>query len=339
MLARKLALLLNEKLPGKRVYFVYTHKNGYDRFHHGLRANTEISYWSFHALKKAFPRVTFLRFQGEKKERIEKIQSSDVVIGHMGPTMLEASRRTKKIISFAPFVGHEDHCISKGPHCSNMEEEMAAYERAAALIFLTSEYNKREYIENNRNFWYPFLQKLKKPLRIVHQPVDLKTFKRIKTDYKTSHFLYIGHFGHMKGVEMSRKLVKEVGRTLHIFGSEDRRFDNLDIEQVRVLPQMADFFIQPGMWEGQCVAILEAAARGFIPVVSPETGYPYDHPYLLRYDDYDYNLATLKKLLATSAEERKELGDFLYQKLTEDEQHNTWKKLTDVLVEEVTSLF
>lgn len=337
-LVRKLALLFNEKLLGRRVYFVYTHKNGYDRFHHGLKANTEISYFCFRALQKAFPRITFLRFQNEKQERIDKIKPSDVVIGHMGKTLLEARKRTKNIITFGPFVGHEDHSFSKGPHSCDHEVEMEYYKKAACIILLTSEYNKREYLEKNRNFWYPFFQNLKKPLRIVHQPIDLQVFRRIKTSYTTSHFLYIGHFGHMKGVEMSQKLVKAVDRTLHIFGSEERRFDHLDQEQVNILPQMADFFIQPGMWEGQCVAILEAAARGFIPIVSPETGYPYDHPYLLKYGDFDYNLQVLKKLLQTTPEERKELGDFLYQRLVEDTHHNSWKTLTDVLVEEVTKM-
>ena len=336
-LARKLALLLNEKMPGRRVFFIYTHKNGYDRFHHGLKANTEISYFSFCALKKAFGNVTFLRLQGENPKRIAQITEKDVVIGHMGETFEKASLRTKKLITFAPFVGHEDHVTAKGPHCSDKEVEMGFYKKSGSSVLLTSEYNKHEYLQKERNFWYPFFRN--QHYRVVHQPIDLKTFPRIKHDYTTSDFLYIGHYGHMKGVDDSIELVARLGRKLHLFGSEKRRFNNLNETQVANLQGLADFFIQPGMWEGQCVSILEAAARGFIPVVSKETGYPYDHPYLLKYGDFDYNLKTLQKLLLTSAEERKELADYLYEKLVNDPEHNSWKRLTDVLVEEVTSLF
>jgi len=334
---RKLALLLNEKIPGRRVFFIYTHKNGYDRFHHGLKANTEISYFTYCALKKAFGRVTFLRMSGEKPKRIEQITENDLVIGHPGETFEKASQRTKKLITFAPFVGHEDHVISKGAHCSDKDVEMGFYKKALSSILLTSEYNKGEYLEKERNFWYPFFQNLH--YRVVHQPIDLNVFPRIKYDYKTDDFLYIGHYGHMKCVDDSIALVAKVGRKLHLFGSEKSRFNNLDKAQVGSLAQIADFFIQPGMWEGQCVAILEAAARGFIPVVSKETGYPYDHPYLLKFGDFDYNFKVLQKLLKTSAEERKELGDYLYSKLANDPEHNAWKRLTDVVIEEVRTHF
>ncbi len=335
-LARKLALLLNEKLPGKRIFFIYTHKNGYDRFHHGLKANTEISYFCFCALRKAFGRVTFLRLQGENPQRIAQITEKDVVIGHMGETFDKARQRTKKLITFAPFVGHEDHVTSQGPHCSDKREEMHVYRNATSSILLTSEYNKREYLEKERNFWYPFFKD--RHYRVVHQPIDLTTFSRIKREYRTQDFLYIGHYGHMKCVDDSVALVAAVGRKLHLFGAETRRFNNLDNAQVASLPNKADFFIQPGMWEGQCVSILEAAARGFIPIVSKETGYPYDHPYLLKYGDFAYNLTILKKLMQTSPEERKELGDTLYHQLINDPEHNSWKRLTDVLVEEVAAL-
>ncbi len=336
-LVRKLALLLNEKIPGRRVFFIYTHKNGYDRFHHGLKANTEISYFAYCALKNAFGRVTFLRLSGEKAKKINKITENDVVIGHTGETFEKASLRTKKLIHFAPFVGHEDHVISKGSHCSDRDVEMKFYKKAASSILLTSEYNQREYLETDRNFWYSFFKD--QHYRVVHQPIDLNVFPRIKFDYKTHDFLYIGHYGHMKCVDDSIALVAKLGRKLHLFGCAKTRFNNLDKAQVASLPQIADFFIQPGMWEGQCVAILEAAARGFIPVVSKETGYPYDHPYLLKFGDFDYNCKVLKKLMNTSPEERKELGDYLHAKLANDPEHNSWKRLTDVLVEEVRAHF
>ncbi len=142
----------------------------------------------------------------------------------------------------------------------------------------------------------------------------------------------------MKCVDHAKQLVQESKRRLFLYGSEGESLDNLDIKQVLSLPSQADFFIQPGMWEAQCVSILEAAARGFIPVVSKETGYPYDHPFLLRYGDFEYNRKILKDLLNTSPEERKVLGDTLHQQLVNDENHNHWAKLTDVLVEEVEML-
>ena len=332
-LLSKLALLGNERLPGKRVFFIYTHKNGYDRFAHGLKANTEISYFCFSALKEAFGRVTFLRLADENPARIARITNRDVVVGHPGETFMKASLRTRKLITFAPFVGHEDHVTAKGSHCSDKDEEMSVYAHAQCSILLTSEYNKREYLDRERNFWAPFFRNRR--YRVVHQPIDLTLFKRNKMEYTTSDFLYVGHLGHMKCVPSSVALVAEVGRTLHLFGTENKRLNNRDQQQIAALPKLADFFIQPGMWEAQSVAILEAAARGFIPIVSPETGYPYIHPYLLRYDDHSYNLATLKRLLTTTAEERKELGDALYCSLLHDNNHNAWKKLTDVLVEEV----
>ncbi len=89
---------------------------------------------------------------------------------------------------------------------------------------------------------------------------------------------------------------------------------------------------------GQCVSILESAARGFIPIVSPETGYPYEHPYLLRFDEEAYNLNVIKKLLLTSSEERKELADCLHEQLLKDPAHNKWGNLTKVLVEEIKNI-
>jgi glycosyltransferase involved in cell wall biosynthesis len=339
LLFSKLKQLTNEFLPGKRVFFIYTHKNGYDRFSHGLKANTEISYWCYKALKKAFPRVTFLRLQGENLKRIERITSRDVVIGHHGDLFREASKRTKKLVCFVPWTGHEDHSTSISPHSVPREVEEDYFLRAQSVVLLTSEFNKKRYIEEETNFWHPFFKKLPGRLNIVHQPIDLSIFKRIKFNYKTRDFLYIGHFGHMKGVDQSQRLAKELGRELHLFGNEGNRFNHLNQKQVSALPCLADFFIQPGMWEGQCVSILESAARGFIPVVTPDTGYPYWHPYLLRFGDHAYNLEKLQTLLALPEEEIKELGDHLHSALINDPQHNSWEKLTRVLVEEVSRLY
>jgi hypothetical protein len=340
-LFRKLFQLLQENLPVNcRVYFIYTHKNGFDRFSNGLKANTEISYWCFTALKKSFPSVRFLRYQGEKPSRIAKIRPQDVVIGHIGPTFAEASRYTKKLIAFNPWAGHEDRS-REAFNCALADVEMALFEPCASLVLLTSEYNKAVYFEKPANFWHPYFQKLQqtKRVRLVHQPIDLKCFQRIKWDYTTHDFLYIGNDAHMKCVDDTIALVNAAKRQLTIYGFGERRIDNRDQNQVRKLAAQADFFIQPGMWEAQCVSILEAAARGFIPVVSPETGYPYSHPFLLRYKDFDYNFKVLKNLLNTSAEERKTLADSLYQRLVSDVHHNSWTRLTDVLVEEVRHMY
>lgn len=338
---KKLFQQLNESLPARsRVFFIYTHKNGYDRFANGLKANTELSYWGYTALKKEFPRVSFLRLQGEKASRIQKINPQDVVIGHVGETYLKASERTQRIISFCPWVGHDDHS-RVGFNCFPYEEEIKYYGKASTLILLTSEHNKKEYLENNRNFWYPYFQRIQneKKVRVVHQPIDTKVFARIKWDYQTDNFLYIGNEGPMKCIEDSKRLAMTLGRKFTIYGCEGKKINHLDQRAVKQLPQEADFFIQPGMWEAQCVSILEAAARGFIPVVSPDTGYPYDHPFLLRYGDFAYNLKVLKNLLNTSFDERKSLGDALHERLINDTNHNNWQTLTKVLVQEVRELF
>jgi hypothetical protein len=338
---KKLAQLFHEKLPAQqRIYFIYTHKNGFDRFYNGLKANTEISYHGYSALRGAFPRVRFLRLEKEHLSRIEEIRPQDVVIGHMGETFLRASGRTKRLITFGPWAGHEDRSERNAFNCVPKEIEMGFFERAASIILLTSEYNKKEYLEKPRNFWYAYFQKLQgtKSIRVVHQPIDLSLFKRIKHDYTTNNFLYIGNDAHMKGLDSAKELVKRVGRTLHLYGVEGKKIDHRREEEVRGLPLEADFFIQPGMWEAQCVSILESAARGFIPIVTPETGYPYTHPFLLRFDDFEYNSKRLQELLHLPPSERKELADGLHHQLTEDVHHNNWKRLTDVLVEEVLKI-
>ncbi|MCH9625099.1 MAG: hypothetical protein S4CHLAM123_02660 [Chlamydiales bacterium] len=338
---KKLFSRLQESLPSdKRVYFIYTHKNDFARFYNGLKANTELSYWGLTALKKAFPAVRFLRFQNEKASRISKIRSQDVVIGHIGPTFLAAAQQTKKLIAFNPWAGDEDRC-QEAFNCSPKEVEMALYDKCISLVLLTSEFNKREYFEKPKNFWYPYFQKLqeKRRIRLVHQPIDLNLFKRIKWNYTTNDFLYIGNNAHMKCVPDSIELVKRVGRKLTLYGIGGKKMNHLDPKQVEQLPKEADFFIQPGMWEAQCVSILESAARGFIPIVSPETGYPYSHPFLLRFKDHAYNFKILKDVLNTSPKERKELADELHAQLIADTQHNNWQALTDVLVEEVQNAF
>lgn len=338
---RKLAFLLQEKMPAKRrVYFIYTHKNGFDRFYNGLKANTEISYWSFKALNASFPGVRFLRHNDEKPERIAQITPQDVVIGHIGPTFAKAALQTKRLIAFNPWAGHEDRS-REAFNCAPSEIEMDLFDQCAALVLLTSEHNKTHYFEKPTNFWYPYFQKYQetKRIRLVHQPIDLQIFRRIKWEYQTDNFLYIGNRAHMKGVDDAIALVKALSRTLSLYGFEERKIDNLDYKQVHNLPAQADFFIQPGMWEAQCVSILEAAARGFIPVVSRETGYPYSHPFLLRYNDFSYNLKILKDLLGITPAERKVLSDHLYNQLVNDVHHNNWSTLTDVLVEEVGMLY
>lgn len=337
----KLALLLQERLPvSKRVYFIYTHKNGFNRFYNGLKANTEISYWCFSALQRRFPSVRFLRLQGEKKERIAKIRPQDMVIGHIGPTFDLASKRTKRLIAFNPWAGHEDRSVSTKFNCVPKDWEQTLFSRCASLILLTSEYNLREYLEQPRNFWYPYFQEFRKTkrVRVVHQPIDLSLFKRIKWEYTTNNFLYIGNNAHMKCVEDAVSLVESVGQKIALYGTGGQKINHLNREQVECLPLQADFFIQPGMWEAQCVSILEAAARGFIPVVTPETGYPYTHPFLLRFGDFDYNRGVLNDLLHLPAQERVALADSLHRQLTEDTKHNSWKALTDVLVDEVDKL-
>ncbi len=326
--------------PSRRIYFIYTHDLGSQRFRYGLKANTEISYWSFQALKRAFPRVVFLRIQEEKKARIDSIRSQDIVIGHVGETFLRASQRTKRLIAFYPWAGHEDRSINTLFNCLPFEKEKIYWEKAASLVLLTSEFNRSVYLEKPSNFWHPFftLMQKQKSIRIVHQPLDLTVFLRNKVNYETSDFLYIGNDAHMKCVDDAKRLVSAVGRTFHLYGIDGRFFNHLNANQVAALPQQADFFIQPGMWEGQCVSILEAAARGFIPVVSPETGYPYDHPFLLRHNDFNFNLDILKKLLQTTPGERKLLADTLYRQLVSDHHHNQWKTLTTVLLEEVEKL-
>jgi hypothetical protein len=340
-LIKKFAQALQENLPTRsRIYFIYTHKNGFDRFNNGLKANTEISYWCFRALKNRFPSVRFLRYQGEKSSRIAKIRPQDVVVGHIGPTFEGASKYTQRLIAFNPWAGHEDRS-QRAFNCAPHEDEMSLFDKCQSLILLTSEYNKVKYFENFSNFWHPYFQKFQKNkrVRLVHQPIDLTLFKRIKRAYTTHDFLYIGNDAHMKCVDHAIALVKAVKRRLTLYGFGGTTLDNLDQNQVQKLPSQADFFIQPGMWEAQCVSILEAAARGFIPVVSPETGYPYSHPFLLRYNDFDYNCKVLKNLLNTTAEERQNLADDLYHQLESDVDHNNWQKLTDVLVEEVKHLY
>lgn len=339
---RQLAKQFQEQLPGKRIYFIYTHDNRHDRFRHGLKANTELSYWGASALAKEFPRVSFLRFLNEKPKRINKITAQDVVIGHVGTTWMQAGERTRRLISFAPWCGHEDHSIAGRAACISQEAEMAYYDRAAAAILLTSEFNQRTYLDQPNNFWFPYFQRLRQkgvPIRVVHQPIDLALFPRLKTTYQTNDFLYIGNTNHMKCLPDSQKLVSAVGRTLHLYGTGERNLNHLDARAVAELPKIADFFIQPGMWEAQCVSILEAAARGFILLTSPDTGYPYDHPYLLRYGDFEYNLRKVKEVLALPAHERQLLGDTLHRRLVEDPRHNDWSALSQVLVEEVKRLY
>lgn len=322
-----------------RIYFIYTHKNGKDRFQNGLTANTELSFWGYTSLRSAFKNVHFLRVEKEKPHRVDSITPHDIVIGHIGETFQKASAKTQRLIAFYPWCGHEDRSTSTLFNCFPKAEEWSILDKCSAAIFLTSEYNQKTYIEAPCNFWFPYLEKFQKEkrLRTVHQPIDLEVFKRIKWGYNTKNFLYIGNNAHMKCLDDSKKLVEQLGKTLTLYGME-KKIDNRDSREVGKLPYLADFFIQPGMWEGQCVSILEAAARGFIPVVSPETGYPYDHPFLLRYGNFEFNLMILKKLLNTSPIELKELGDRLHHLLVEDINHNHWEKLTSVLVEEVKQL-
>ena len=68
------------------VFYLHSRGKGFNRFAYGLKANTEISYWCYNALRKALPRVTFLRIEGEKAARMRAIGSEDVVIGHVGET-------------------------------------------------------------------------------------------------------------------------------------------------------------------------------------------------------------------------------------------------------------
>jgi hypothetical protein len=338
---RKLAQLLQEKLPARcRIYFIYTHKNGFDRFNNGLKANTEISYWCFTALKHHFPRIRFLRFGEEKPERIAQIRPQDLVVGHIGPTFEAALKFTKRAIAFNPWAG-SDSRSQIAFNCAPHTQEMALFDKCASLVLLTSEYNKTHYFERAANFWHPYFQNYQKTkrVRLVHQPIDLNLFRRIKWEYTTDDFLYVGNDAYMKCVEDAKALALALKRKLVTYGFGGKKLNNLDEAQVLKLATEADFFIQPGMWEAQCVSILEAAARGFIPVVSKETGYPYSHPFLLRYNDFDYNIKILKSLLNTTAEERKTLADSLYQQLVLDVHHNNWKTLTDILVEEVRHLY
>ncbi|MCC5832367.1 MAG: hypothetical protein JJU12_04920 [Chlamydiales bacterium] len=329
-----LTLLL--PLRRRRIFFIYTHNNAHDRFTNGLTANTEISYWCHCALKKAGAPVTFLRLQGEKPWRVNQITAKDIVIGHPGETYRKACTRTNNVIAFQPWSGDEDRNQSGKTNCTPLEIELEDYARAKSIIWLTSEFNVKKYLQTKTNFWFDYYRN--KPIRLIHQPIDLQQFPRIKTDYHTNNFLYIGNDLHMKCLDDSRRLVKELDRTLTVYGVGGKKLNNLDSPSVKKLAQEADFFIQPGMWEAQCVSILEAAARGFIPVVSPETGYPYEHPFLLKHGDHAYNLKTLQALLKTPPGERKALADHLHKKLVSDINHNNWKGLTDVLLEEVKKL-
>lgn len=341
LLIKKILQSLHEKLPGRKIYFIYTHRNGFDRFYYGLKANTEISYFSYTALKQQFPKVTFLKLQNENPQLIAKIKSDDVVIGHVGETFLKASEKTKRMIAFYPWAGHSDRSENQLFNCLSVQEEWNYLEKAQSIILLTSEYNVHEFVNQKKNFWHEYFEKIKKykNVRFVHQPIDTTIFKRIKFEYTTSNFLYIGNNAHMKCLDDSKRLVASVDRQFHIYGVDQKRLDNRDQKAVNQLIQEADFFIQPGMWEGQCVSILEAASRGFIPVVSKETGYPYDHPFLLKFNDFTYNQAVLKKLLKLPPVERKQLADTLHQKLLEDKNHNNWNQLTEVLVNEVNALW
>ncbi len=335
-LLKKLLYKFKDLLPGKRLFFIYTHHNIFDRFRHGLKANSEISYFCHKALQKEFPRVTFLRLEGEKESRINWITEKDLVIGHIGETYRKACKRTKNIIAFYPWSGNEDRNNSQLFNCIPKTVELKDLNAARSIILLTSEYNQDRYLKNNYNFWHNYFKT--KRYRCVHQPIDLELFKRVKFDYTTDNFLYIGNNAHMKCLSDTKKLVRNTKRTLHIYGGKKQKLDNLDSDAVNALCSKADFFIQPGRWEAQCVSILEAAARGFIPLVSKETGYPYDHPFLLRYNDQEYNLQTIRAALALPEKERKALADDLHKQLTDDPNHNSWSQLTDVLVSETQHL-
>ena len=322
--------------PGQRVYFIYTHDNLRRRFRNGLKANTEISYWCMKALHEAFPRVSFLRLAHEKEWKIRSIGPKDVVIGHMGETYDRASKRTKRMIAFWPWSGHEDRAQEGEFNCTPTAVERSAFSKAQSAVLLTSEHNKKLYLDQRHNDWHDFFAD--KRVRCVHQPMDLQLFQRIKHSYHQPDFLYIGNDAFMKCLDDSRQLANAIGRKLNIYGVGERKLNHLDQAAVQGLVGQADFFLQPGLWEAQCVSILEAAARGFIPLVSPETGYPYEHPYLLKPRDFDYNKRVLEKATQMSAEEKKELADHLDQQLRNDPTHKDWSALTDALVEEVQRL-
>lgn len=337
MYIKKIIEKIKDFFPGKRIFFIYTHHNSWNRFARGLKASTELSFWNLKALRKHFPRVTFLRLEGEKPQRIKRISENDVVIGHIGETYYKASQRSKKIIAFYPWCGHEDRSTNNKFNCIQQKTELDYLSLARSIIFLTSEYNVREYLHKPTNFWFDFYKN--NNVRFVHQPIDLNQFKRIKFTYETSNFLYIGNQAHMKCVNHSKELVKSVKRIFFLYGTKkNNRLDNLDSKAIHRLTEEADFFIQPGMWEGQCVSILEAAARGFIPIVSKETGYPYDHPFLLRYNDFEYNKKQLIELLNTTPQERRSLANTLHKSLKHDTNHNNWECLTNTLVEEIKKI-
>ncbi len=329
-------------LEGPRVYWIYTHKNQKNRFRNGLKANTEISYWIGKALQEAFPRVTILRQKDERPYRLACIRSKDVVIGHFGETWWKASQKTKKMITFAPWSGDPDRSQSDKPNCISWHDETRFYDRAKAIVLLTSEFNQKKYLENPQDRWASYFRTLGSKgvsVRVVHQPMDFSLFPRVKYQYGVHGCLYIGNDHHMKGVSDAKELAHQAGVPLHLFGIEGRSLHHLDVHSVSQLPGYADFFLQPGRWEAQCVSILESAARGFIPLVTPETGYPYEHPYLLRWGDMQYNLQQLRGALSLTPQERRVLADKLYFQFIQDENHNDWQKLTSVIINEVHKIY
>lgn len=286
--------------------------------------------------------MVFLHLEKEKESKIAQITPEDVVIGHVGRTYQQACQKTQKVIAFYPWAGHPDRSENTLFNCLPKEKEFAYLKSARSIILLTSEYNKRCYLEDPKQEWHSYFQKLireGKRVRVAHQPIDSALFDRVKHTYTTSNFLYIGNNAHMKGLDEAKYLVRTMKRQLFLYGTDGTKLNHLDRRQVEQLPHQADFFIQPGMWEAQCVSILEAASRGFIPIVTPETGYPYTHPFTLRYGDVNYNLNVLKDLLALTPEERQQLADHLYHQLISDSHHNQWDLLSNILVEEVKKLY
>src|ERR1700722_15414541 len=128
-LLEKIGEELSLYLPARRIYFIYTHRNGRDRFRYGLTANTEISHWAQKALQRRFPRLLFLRIQGESERKISSITSRDVVIGHIGETFLRAANKTKRVIAFSPWAGHEDRSQNHLFNCLPLELELQYWEK------------------------------------------------------------------------------------------------------------------------------------------------------------------------------------------------------------------
>ena len=261
--------------------------------------------------------------------------SSDVLIGHWHPNPFTVFRLSAQKIGWKRIIALSPFCPDKTAWQNAFANKII--EKCDRYLAITG--NSWMACLKNSPFWHwePKIVHLDLAVNRADFPFIKENFNQVKK----RRFLYIGHTGWYKNIELLEKIALKLPETEFAWMGGNQILKNIKTlgkndfssQEAKNLIQEYDFMITLGSADANPTTILEAMAWGLIPVCSVQSGY-IGFPSIrnISIDCIDDSLKTIKHLQSVPDEQLKKWQN---ENLTELDKHFNWDRFCEQVLYEI----